>query len=261
MSTSGTIRKFLGPARTHLQTQMATTKTLFAQKQDSWPYLTELQTSVNKIVNTRDQIQLKDDQWNALIVRIRDAQALQDEEALYDQTANHAQTGHLPLLQIANEAISDYQAWLSTTTTKLTTIEVATIQATAQTAAGQAAAAQAAVPPPTTPPTIKAPDTALPIFSGDPLDYFKWRKLWEAIITVQKGDDMLKMSWLVKATESVQATVLPGLLPSAANYQKALDLLDKRFGDESILKKRLYTQLSELQPSGQSSVPLNFFFP
>ncbi len=149
---------------------MAATKALFTQKHDSWAYLTDLQTSVNKIINTRDQIQLKDDQWNSLIVRIQDPQALQDEENLYDQTANHDQTGHLPLIQIANDVISDYQAWLSTTTTKLTTIEAATIQAKAQTAAAQAATAQAAIPPPAAPPTIKAPDTAIPIFSGDPLD-------------------------------------------------------------------------------------------
>ncbi len=257
MSNSGTIRKFLGPAKTRLQTQMAAAKTLFAQKHDSWPYLTELQTAVNKIANTCTQIQQKDDQWNALIVRLEDAQALKDEEGLYDQTANHPQTGHLPLLQIANDAISDYQAWLSTTTIKLTTSDAANIQATAHTAATQQAAAAAQAPPtPPAPPTIKAPDTAIPIFSGDPLDYFQWRKLWDAIIQVQKGDDMLKMSWLVKATESVQATVLPGLLPSAANYQKALDLLHKRFGDESILKKRLYTQLSALQPSGQDAASL-----
>ncbi len=243
--------------KARLQTQMATTKALFTQKQDSWAYLTKLQTSVNKIITTRDQIQLKDDQWNTLIVHIKDTQALQDEEALYDQTANHAQTGHLPLIQIANEAISDYKAWLSMTTIKLTMSDVAKIQATAQSAATQATmAAQAATTPPAAPPTIKAPDTAIPIFLGDPLDYFKWRKLWDTIIQVQKGDDMLKMSWLVKATESVQATVLPGLLPSAANYQKALDLLHKRFGDESILKKRLYTQLSALQPSGQDAASL-----
>ncbi|MCP3667751.1 MAG: hypothetical protein GY696_35540, partial [Gammaproteobacteria bacterium] len=209
---------------------MAAAKTLFAQKHDSWPCLTELQTAVNKIANTCTQIQQKDDQWNALIVRLEDAQALKDEEGLYDQTANHPQTGHLPLLQIANDVIADYQAWLSTTTVKLTTTDAAQIQATAAT---QATATQAAANPPAAPPTIKAPDTAIPIFSGDPLDYFKWRKLWDAVIQVQKGDDMLKMSWLIKATESVQATVLPGLLPSAANYQKALDLLDKRFGDES----------------------------
>ncbi|MCP3667992.1 MAG: DUF1759 domain-containing protein, partial [Gammaproteobacteria bacterium] len=134
-----------------------------------------------------------------------------------------------------------------------TMTDAAQIQATAAT---QAAVTQAAANPPAAPPTLKAPDTAIPIFSGDPLDYFKWRMLWDSVIQVQPGDDMLKMSWLVKATESVQATVLPGLLPSAANYQKALDLLDKRFGDKSILKKRLYTQLSVLQPSGQDAATL-----
>ncbi len=158
MSASSMIRKYLGPVKTQLQTQMATTKAFFAQKQDSWAYLTELQTSVNKIITTHDQIQQKDDQWNALIVRIKDAQALQDEETLYDQTANHAQTGHLPLIQIANDVVSDYQAQLSTMTTKLTTIEAATIQASAQTVAGQAATAQAMVLPPATLPTIKAPN-------------------------------------------------------------------------------------------------------
>ena len=93
--------------------------------------------------------------------------------------------------------------------------------------------------------TLPKPD--LMSFSGDPTDYFRFISTFEANIANRVRDDRLKLAYLIQycsgdAKESISDCVI---LDPAIGYNKAREILLKRFGKPHIIARAYINQLTD----------------
>ena len=102
---------------------------------------------------------------------------------------------------------------------------------------------------------VKLPKLSLPHFSGD---LTKWMSFWDsyesAIHSSKELTDVDKFNYLQSLLERTAHEVIAGLTLSSANYQEAIDILQKRFGNKQlIVSKHMELLLNvEAVPSDQN---------
>ena len=92
---------------------------------------------------------------------------------------------------------------------------------------------------------VKLPKLSLPHFSGN---VTKWATFWDSFESaVHSNDDLTdvdKFNYLRSLLERTAYEAISGLTLSSANYQEAIDVLHKRFGDRQlIISKHMETLL------------------
>lgn len=88
---------------------------------------------------------------------------------------------------------------------------------------------------------VKLPKLSLPHFSGN---ITKWDTFWDSYESaIHKNDDLTdiaKFNYLKSLLERTAHEAIAGLTLSSANYQEAIDILQKRFGNNQwIISKHM----------------------
>ena len=86
-------------------------------------------------------------------------------------------------------------------------------------------------------------------FRGDPT---KWRTFWDSFQTAVDKNSSLsgveKFSYLKSFLRGPALEAVSGFTLSTANYEKALEVLQKRFGDQQLIISRHMDALMRLEP-------------
>ena len=93
---------------------------------------------------------------------------------------------------------------------------------------------------------VRLPKISLPRFSGDPL---KWTTFWDSYQSaIHLNPDISKVdkfNYLRSLLDHTALDSIDGLTLSSANYQQAIDILSKRFGNKQlIISKHMDTLLN-----------------
>ena len=112
----------------------------------------------------------------------------------------------------------------------------------------------AAAPPTTTTPPpvshkVKLPKIALPKFGGNLL---KWSAFWDsfesAVHTNRSISNVEKFNYLRSSLERTAYDAIAGLALSGANYEEAVEILEKRFGDQELIVSKHMETLLGVEP-------------
>ena len=80
---------------------------------------------------------------------------------------------------------------------------------------------------------VKLPKITLPRFNGDPV---KWTSFWDSYQSaVHANSEVDKFNYLRSLLDSSAHNAIAGLTLSSANYQQAIEILRKRFGNKQII--------------------------
>ena len=109
----------------------------------------------------------------------------------------------------------------------------------------------------TKPNNVKLPKLDFSKFSGKLL---KWQEFWDSFDSAIHSNESLspceKMNYLRAKLEGEAAEVISGLTLTNANYQEAIRLLQKRFGQNEIIINAHYTSLMDLPASSSHTSTL-----
>ena len=96
---------------------------------------------------------------------------------------------------------------------------------------------------------VKLPKITLPRFSGDPV---KWVSFWDsyksAIHTNSELSEVDKFNYLRSLLDHTAFDAIAGLTLSSANYQQAVDILCKRFGNKQVIISKHMDTLMHMDP-------------
>ena len=105
---------------------------------------------------------------------------------------------------------------------------------------------QGATLPPQSPSTISAPPLPLAQFDGDPLEFRPWYGLFLSTFHRMRIDDVSKLAYLRSSLSGDALSAISGIPATAANYQRCLDEIRRRFGDPSLLISLYASKLIKL---------------
>jgi len=81
---------------------------------------------------------------------------------------------------------------------------------------------------------VKLPKISLPRFNGDPV---KWTSFWDSYQSaIQLNSELTEVdmfNYLLSLLEHTAFDAIAGFTLSAANYQQAIEILRKQFGNKS----------------------------
>ena len=101
----------------------------------------------------------------------------------------------------------------------------------------------------------KLPKLTLKKYNGDPLQYQTfWDSFESAVHNNAALDDISKFNYLKGLLEGRASLVVQGLLLTSENYQEAIDLLKKRFGDPQLIITSHMDALLALVPVKENKV-------
>ena len=96
---------------------------------------------------------------------------------------------------------------------------------------------------------VKLPKISLPRFGGDPV---KWTTFWDSYRSAIHGNDSLsdvdKFNYLRSLLDHTTLKAIAGLTLSTANYQQAIEILCKRFGNKQVIVSKLMDTLMSMDP-------------
>ena len=96
---------------------------------------------------------------------------------------------------------------------------------------------------------MKLPKITLPRFSGDPV---KWVSLWDsyksATHTNSELSEVDKFNYLRSLLDHTAFDAIAGLTLSSANYQQAVNILCKRFGNKQVIISKHMDTLMHMDP-------------
>ena len=96
---------------------------------------------------------------------------------------------------------------------------------------------------------MKLPKISLPRFGGDPV---KWTSFWDSYQSAIHNNDGLsdvdKFNYLRSLLDHTALDAIAGLTLSSANYQQAIEILCKRFGNKQVIVSKLMDTLMSMNP-------------
>lgn len=96
---------------------------------------------------------------------------------------------------------------------------------------------------------VKLPKLSLPRFSGDPI---KWTAFWDSYESAIHSSDGLsgvdKFNYLRSLLEGSAYEAVQGLTLSAVNYEEAVSILKKRFGNRQLIVSKHMEKLLSIDP-------------
>ena len=108
---------------------------------------------------------------------------------------------------------------------------------------------------------IRLPKLTLPTFHGDPL---QWQTFWDAFSTAIHSNtdlaDVQKFNYLRAHLASHATSCVAGLPTTSDNYQRAVDLLQDRFGKPHQVVRAHMQALMELSPCQPTATSLRKFY-
>ncbi|CAI2348007.1 unnamed protein product [Caenorhabditis sp. 36 PRJEB53466] len=100
---------------------------------------------------------------------------------------------------------------------------------------------------------IQLPQMALPEFSGDILAYPAFREAFESIMGSLVVDDLTKLHYLKSVVKGEPSKLIAHIRTTQANYQLAINALDRQYGGRLRVKQVLMQQLRDLPDICHSS--------
>ena len=98
--------------------------------------------------------------------------------------------------------------------------------------------------------SVKLPKLEIPSFSGEKL---KWAEFWdsfEAAVHLNTSlSEVEKLNYLMSKLSDEAKNSVSGIQLSNENYQVAVELLKKRYGDKQAVVTSHYTELINLKPA------------
>jgi hypothetical protein len=95
----------------------------------------------------------------------------------------------------------------------------------------------------------KLPALTLPSFSGDPMHYRSFMDRFESAVSSRALPEVQKFTYLQAALKGEAKDALQGLSCTASNYQAAMGILKKRFGDPALLIPMYAMKLVKMDPA------------
>ena len=261
---SGNIRKVLGPAR-------ARCKTLIDKATDTYTTnpahsneqrlnainatRVKIKFDIDKLQAAVDFLLAKDRDWCMILTSLSSAEDKAKEQKYYDAAIDDP-NGHYNLIMAGEDKLSEMRAnvleldfLFETTQRKLT-------EDLRKTAAGSSAASNTSDPPPN---YLKLPAVEHPKFHGDPV---QWKSFWDffrASVDSQPISDVQKFSYLSTYLFGSASAAIKGLAITDRNYRVALGILQRRFGDDTVVTRSLFAKLRNLQPASNNAKSLRKF--
>lgn len=185
-------------------------------------------------------------QWSTLLSQLED-DALETEEELYKETAEGAD-GFVTKWTEAEDRVSTINGWLSEIEELIGEMnELRQIQQ--QSNAGNAATSSnnGGYANPQAPPiSVRLPKLDMTPFHGNPLHWSGWWDQYSASVHQQNIAPIQKFTYLKTVLRGSAAAAIDGITINSVNYEQAIELLKKRFGDKSQIKEILYANLRKL---------------
>jgi len=103
---------------------------------------------------------------------------------------------------------------------------------------------------------IHLPKLQLPIFYGDPLKWVEFYDSFESSVHSQNIPDVQKFNYLLSTLRGSAHKALEGISVTNSNYLEALGILKKRYGDQNVIKRYLYSELRNIPPSSPKTPDL-----
>ena len=98
-------------------------------------------------------------------------------------------------------------------------------------------------------PSAKLPKLSLPIFSGNPLEYQGfWDSFNAAVHENSRLEDIMKFNYLKTVLRGQALSAISGLSLTADNYNQAVDILKKRYGNKQLLISSHMDKLLSISP-------------
>lgn len=93
---------------------------------------------------------------------------------------------------------------------------------------------------------VKLPRLSVREFDGDPR---KRRKFWNGFKAPYTSKNSSKLNYLISCLKSAALRTVEGCEISLENYSTVMDILMKKFGNSTIVKRALHTELKEVKRS------------
>ena len=93
------------------------------------------------------------------------------------------------------------------------------------------------------------PKLPLPEFDGQILQFRQYWDSFKAAIHDRPIEPVQKFNYLLSTLKGKAADAVQGLAVTNANYEQAINILRRRFGDPAVIKQHLYTQLRNVPTS------------
>lgn len=109
---------------------------------------------------------------------------------------------------------------------------------------------------PTSPRTCSLPPLEPEVFDGNPRQYIQWISEFNTIIESQVTDPHMRLCYLKKYTEGRARKAIEGFLyvSTPISYNKAQELLKKRFGDPKLIHHEIRMRVESWEPmNGESA--------
>ncbi len=104
-------------------------------------------------------------------------------------------------------------------------------------------------------PHVRLPKLQMSLYAGDPL---QWDQFWDTYVSsvhVQPIQSVQKLTYLRSLLKGEALRAIEGLAVNNANYDAAIDILQKRFGSKDLIKNMLYSNLRKLRPVRTFNIP------
>ncbi len=221
--------------------------------EDNLHRLRDLRTNLtfehDRIQRAATLIDNKNSEWAQLMTNLDDDERAA-EQTLYDTAAKGAD-GFATIWNSAQEQLSLIHAWqFDVDTTIASLLSSPSPAASAMPPPGPPANSGPGGPPAPQPvvtqPVLRLPKLEMTPFSGD---LRKWREFWdtyESSVHNQHISNVQKFTYLKSFLRDDALRTVEGIAICNDNYQEAIDLLKKRFGDDKKVKRELYTDLRGL---------------
>ncbi len=249
---SGPLRQVIGPAKARLTSYLSEVKDPHPLVDDAESLPDQLRalgtlraalvyenTRINRLTTLLDG---KNSEWGRLLSSL-DIDDQKEEEKLYDKTALGA-NGFLAVCTAAEEKLDLLQTWLSEVDATVASLrDMQRFPATA--AASSSSSAHGGLPAQVTV-SSNLLKVEPPVFDGDPL---KWTEFWDCYdctVHDQPISNVQKFTHLKKHVTGSAYDAIEGISVCNDNYDEAVEILTKRFGDKGLIKETLYSHLSKL---------------
>lgn len=92
----------------------------------------------------------------------------------------------------------------------------------------------------------------MPTFSGDPLQWSAFWDIWESTVHTSRLSDVQKLAYLIPKLTGDAANAIKGLSVTNANYAIAVQILQKRFGNPTLVINTIFAKLRGMRTSGST---------
>ena len=97
---------------------------------------------------------------------------------------------------------------------------------------------------------MKLPQLSLPTYSGDPKGWMEFWKRFSSAVDAVNIPATQKFTYLLSCLQESAYAAIAGMAITSVNYDSAIQMLKRRFGDKKLIKTALNQQLSDIRCAG-----------